>query len=677
MSSDDAFLMAGDRVRFDGRVYEVAGLDGAQTVLVSADGRRGPVPVTQLVSAADFAVVDFAPRRTLAGMGRLESLPAEVVADAQWWEQRILEVLDCRGGGSVRQREVAKVAELAAAGHELTLRSFQRRRVAYERLGLIGLVDGRLLRRQTSVGRTDERVVAALLAVLAENTGRSSGTLARLLREVRARLDDQYGPGQVPMPSTATFHRLVTRLREGRNALGSARARRTRAQQPDGLHGQVRAARPGEVVEIDSTPLDVAVVLGDGVIGRVELTALVDNATRTVAGAVLRPTTKAVDASHLLARAMTPEPMRPGWPETIAMAYSALPFQAMRSVDERIANAAARPVIIPETVVYDHGKVFLSDTFRRACRTLGISLQPAHPDTPTDKPHVERTLQSVGTLFVQHVAGYLGSSVERRGKNAELAATFSLVELQDLLDEWIVTGWQNRPHDGLRDPLAPDRALTPNEMYAALLNVAGYVPVPLSGQDFIELLPMAGRVIGRGGIKINHRVYDCAALNPYREQRSGVKDLGNLWEVRYDPYDITRVWVRNHHDGGWLTVPWRALTAAPTPFGEDAWAHARQTLAQRGVTGPTEQQINDLVNDLLNRASAGAATTVKPTRRANRVAARTKTMNAVRQGDPLPASSDAQPPGAVQAAECEPADSHAEVIPLKIYNAQEEASRWW
>ena len=54
-----------------------------------------------------------------------------------------------------------------------------------------------------------------------------------------------------------------------------------------------------------------------------------------------------------------------------------------------------------------------------------------------------------------------------------------MAELQALLDEWIVAVWQNRPHEGLRDPLSPDKALTPNERYAALVAVAGYVPVPL------------------------------------------------------------------------------------------------------------------------------------------------------------------------------------------------------
>ena len=70
-----------------------------------------------------------------------------------------------------------------------------------------------------------------------------------------------------------------------------------------------------------------------------------------------------------------------------------------------------------------------------------------------------------------------------------------MAELQALLDEWVVAVWQNRPHDGLRDPLAPGRALTPKERYAALIDLAGYVPVPLGPEDYIELLPATWRVI--------------------------------------------------------------------------------------------------------------------------------------------------------------------------------------
>lgn len=70
----------------------------------------------------------------------------------------------------------------------------------------------------------------------------------------------------------------------------------------------------------------------------------------------------------------------------------------------------------------------------------------------------------------------------------------------------------------------------------------------------------------------------------------------------HDPYDVTRIWVRNHHDGGWVTVPWTHLKTTPMPFGELAWEHARSLLARRGSDPVTEQEIAQAVNDLLDRA---------------------------------------------------------------------------
>ena len=91
----------------------------------------------------------------------------------------------------------------------------------------------------------------------------------------------------------------------------------------------------------------------------------------------------------------------------------------------------------------------------------------------------------MGTLFAQYVAGCVGSSAERRGKNADSDAVWSMLELEELLDDWLV--WRNRPHDGLRHTMMAGSALTPNERYAALVEIAGYTPVPLAADDYIEL----------------------------------------------------------------------------------------------------------------------------------------------------------------------------------------------
>jgi putative transposase len=96
-------------------------------------------------------------------------------------------------------------------------------------------------------------------------------------------------------------------------------------------------------------------------------------------------------------------------------------------------------VIVPGTIVCGHGMVYMSQTFHNACRAMGINFQPTHQGSPWEKGTVETSFNAVDTLFVQYVAGYVGNSVENRGKDAGQAAAWSVLELQELLDEWLVT----------------------------------------------------------------------------------------------------------------------------------------------------------------------------------------------------------------------------------------------
>ena len=398
--------------------------------------------------------------------------------EALWWERHIVEVLHGIPPGaspgtapkpeydprlvSLTRREQAKAAELTAAGRPVSASAVKQRRRRYQARGLAAMADRRAVRRTPPYGRADQRVVEAMRQAISEATDASTRTASYLFWRTRQILDAEHGAGTVELPSRASLYRLFSALSAGRPTPGSARTRRSLAARPDGPFSQLPVGAPGEVMEIDSTPLDVMVRLDDGVEGRVELTGMVDVATRTVTAAVLQPTTKSVDASVLLARTVTPEAMRPGWAKALAMSASALPHRRLSDIDARMEAAAARPVIIPDTIVIDHGKVFVSRNFRASCAYLGISLQPARKATGTDKPHVERTLGSVASLFAQFVAGYAGRGPEYRGRGAGQLAVWSVLELQELLDEWIIACWQNRPHDGLRDPAHPGRAFTPN-----------------------------------------------------------------------------------------------------------------------------------------------------------------------------------------------------------------------
>jgi putative transposase len=227
---------------------------------------------------------------------------------------------------------------------------------------------------------------------------------------------------------------------------------------------------------------------------------------------------------------------------------------------------------------------------------------------------------------------------------------------------------------------------SPNQKYAALIETAGYVPVPLSGEDHIELLPAIWRAVNAYGIKISHRTYDAAELNPIRQQKSGVAARKGLWEVRRDPYDVSRVFVRG--PGGWITCQWKYLGKVPFPFGELAWDHVSGRLAGQGRGDATEVERAQAVDDLLRHAyhgppddpGTGAAGTARPRRRPSardrRVAARTRAATAAGNGapaDPVPARTEDAPETLGQ----DSGGPVAKVIPLGICNAHEEAKKRW
>ncbi|WP_328451967.1 hypothetical protein [Amycolatopsis sp. NBC_00438] len=56
-------------------------------------------------------------------------------------------------------------------------------------------------------------------------------------------------------------------------------------------------------------------------------------------------------------------------------------------------------MIVPETIVVEHGRVFVPAAFTAACAKLGITLQPARKRNPTDKPHVESGFWRVANVI--------------------------------------------------------------------------------------------------------------------------------------------------------------------------------------------------------------------------------------------------------------------------------------
>lgn len=111
------------------------------------------MPLSQLLTDPTLELVSGS-RPPLCSEEMLAGIPEVAVEQARWWERHIVEVLTGRQPGvapgtrprpqfdtakrSLRQRELAKLEELRAAGHKVSRNALQRRRFSYERDGLLG-----------------------------------------------------------------------------------------------------------------------------------------------------------------------------------------------------------------------------------------------------------------------------------------------------------------------------------------------------------------------------------------------------------------------------------------------------------------------------------------------------------------------------------------------------------
>ncbi|MBI0301227.1 transposase, partial [Streptomyces sp. PRKS01-29] len=234
----------------------------------------------------------------------------------------------------------------------------------------------------------------------------------------------------------------------------------------------------------------------------------------------------------------------------------------------------------------------------------------APPRSPTAKGAVERTFGSINTLFAQHAAGYTGPHVLARGEAVHGEARFTVAQLQELLDEWITACWQHRPHDGLRHPLLPKKALSPGEMWAALLGASGYVPLPLTAADYTELLPVRFHPITGRGIRINYRTYDHTALNEHRGRPSPTGP-GGKWEIHLNPHDVRQIYLRLP-DGHLHEIPWIHRDHIHAPMSETTWRHLRTTLEKRTEREAHETALAETADQILRQARP-AATPHTPT----------------------------------------------------------------
>ncbi len=477
------------------------------------------------------------------------------------------------------QRYQSKAQELG-----VSLRTIKQWVADYRAYGEAGLAQG-VIPRQKPFGLTDERWLTTAIEVMVEHRDQSRPTRKFVIQRTNARVVARHGEGVVPMPAEATAYRVLRELDKKIPVFThSTKRNREIAERPEGVYGKLTPTRPGEYVLLDSTPLDVFAY--DPVTLQwvnVELTVAMDWYTRCIVGVRLTPrSTKSVDAAYVLYQTYRPRPAGEHWPAHAVWPEHGIPRSILIDVDAWDAESvkAGGPSIVPETVIIDHGRIFISMHFTSVCQRMGISIQPARLRTGRDKGPLERFFLTLRLDFLQALEGYKGPDIYSRGADPEAEAFFFIDELEAMIREWVATLYHNRPHDSLFDPRIPGLNLSPAEMFEYGVAGAGYIEAPRDPDLAYEFLPTVWRKIEPYGVDINKRRYNGAALNGKRLTKSPYGGKANgRWPFQYNPDDITRVYFRDPETFEWHTLKWEHAGSLNSPISEDQLTFARKRAA--------------------------------------------------------------------------------------------------
>ncbi|GAA2624091.1 transposase [Streptomyces vastus] len=490
-------------------------------------------------------------------------------------------------GLSLGKRYAAKASELG-----VTVRSVERWARAFVESGEAGLVPKRA-QAEGGLSHADQRWVETAEEVLGEYEEESRPSIKLVLERVEARLEERFGPKVVPLPKRTAGYRWMHELdRRHPTFRLSTKRNREIADRPAGVYGKLRPTRPGEYVLMDTTRLDVFAF--DPVTLKwvqAELTVAMDWYTRCITGIRVTPvSTKAVDAAAVLFQTYRPRPAPENWPKEAAWPDHGIPRGVLVEAEavHGPVTGAVGPALAAETVIVDHGKIYLSAHLTSVCRRLGMSIQPARLRTGRDKAPVERFFRTVREDLLQLLPGYKGPDIHSRGLNPEKDAFFFLHELEAIIREWVACVYHRRPHSGLVDPHLPSVDLSPAAMFEHGLARAGYIEVPRDPDLAYEFLDVTMRTVQHYGVEIKGRRYDGPGVDGLRDMAGSEISLSQRrLEFFADPDDVARVYFRDA-ERKWHTLRWEQAPSLQMPLSEEAFQFARR-LAAKQYTYPNDR----------------------------------------------------------------------------------------
>ncbi|WP_400157924.1 Mu transposase C-terminal domain-containing protein [Agrobacterium sp. P15N1-A] len=404
--------------------------------------------------------------------------------------------------------------------------------------------------------------------------------LAPVVAEIRARCEE----AGLPSPSYVTVARRIPAL------FGPEEIARKRSANPKHVlrlkprPGYIHASRPLDVCQIDHTPTDinfVEVVDGSSVfVGRPYLTILTDVATRSVLGFCLTLEKPSVLSVALcLAQAMCPKER----------------WLAARELDHTWPMFGR-----PRLLVVDSAKEFKGHAFQRGCDDYGIRIRYRDRGRVHEGGVVERLLGKLNAVLATYPGSSGRSVADRDGYPSERRARLSFADLERCVALAVVDHNLQENAKTLKVPI--------KEWQRNSADLTRFDDDP--HRVLLSFLPGTERQLSPQGISVFALQYYAPWLGILVPQRDR---LGKL-EVRYDPRDLSHVYVRDPETRQLRPVGRRDGRSDPLTLWELQAERARQRAGNRRSS--TEQVA-------FRREIATIVTAAKPSKSQLRDAIRT------------------------------------------------------
>ena len=341
------------------------------------------------------------------------------------------------------------------------------------------------------------------------------------------RLRAKLGQEQLLIPSNRTIYRAIAKLNVQETAMARY-GRRIAGSMYDPVKLGPRSQRPLERVEIDHTKLPLFVV---------------DTETRLPIGTPWL--TSAIDKYSGVNLGYYASFTPPSYLSVMqCLSHAIATKDYLRDLYPSVENTWDT-YGLPEVIVVDNGKEFYSTSFEDACLSLGIVIQYCPPRMPWYKSGIERYFGALNTQLLSNQPGKtLAKFMQQNDYDSKKNAVVSFESLQEILHIFIVDIYNQSSHPQLKFP----RQKVWNRA------IASFPPALPSSVEQLGVLIGATveRTVTRRGIEFENLTYNSSEL---ARLRSELKSSSTRTKVKYDPTDLSRVYVLDSANCRFIEVP--------------------------------------------------------------------------------------------------------------------------